>query len=397
MAGQHFGNGVFENHMQVALEQEGLQAANGIEHLGAAQATDDTDIAELLHGALCNEGELPELWAKRRSSGKPGYCPSTSAHYARPMHNLDTLLDQLRQPCVRDLAWTLLSPGLLNHGALPLRHPLAASRWWHEPPQLADWLRQQEHDSTALRQYLAQGSSRLGRYYERLWQFALHAAPDIEVLAANLPIRQGGHTLGELDLLLRDAEGCHHLELAIKLYLGPAKQAGEDAEHWLGPASEDRLGLKLSHLRNHQLPLSSSPAGQTTLAHLGYSAPKAAGWLGGYLFYPCHIPCASPAVSAAEHLRGRWLRHSDWHRLEPQHNHWQPLPRQAWLAPARIEEQQRWPTERLMQWRQQLDEWAPAQLLVRLQPRDSGDWYERERVFLVNDHWPHAPLMRRSQ
>lgn len=313
------------------------------------------------------------------------------------MHTLALLLDQLRQPCVRDLAWTLLSPGLLGQGALPLRHPLSASRWQHEPQLLVDWLLQQEHDSAALRQHLAQGSSRLGRYYERLWQFALYAAPDIEVLVANLPVRQGGHTLGELDLLLRDDEGCHHLELAIKLYLGPADQAGEDAEHWLGPASEDRLGLKLAHLRNHQLPLSSSPAGQATLASLGHYAPKAAGWLGGYLFYPWHSGCASPGASASDHLRGRWLRHRDWHRLEHDSSHWQPLPRQAWLAPARIEEQQLWPTERLSQWREQLDEWAPAQLLVRLQQREDGDWHERERVFLVNDHWPHSPALRQAQ
>jgi hypothetical protein len=57
MAGQYFGNGVFENHMQVALEEEFFQSANGVEHLRAAKATDDTDIAKLLHGApagLCD-------------------------------------------------------------------------------------------------------------------------------------------------------------------------------------------------------------------------------------------------------------------------------------------------------------------------------------------------------
>ena len=72
MTGQHFGDGVLEDHMQVTLEQELLQAADGVEHLGAAQAADDADIAKLLHGALCNGGELPGLWAKALRSGKPG-------------------------------------------------------------------------------------------------------------------------------------------------------------------------------------------------------------------------------------------------------------------------------------------------------------------------------------
>ena len=51
MTGQHFGNGVFENHMQVMSEQKLLQPANGVENLGTAQPTDDADITKLLHGA----------------------------------------------------------------------------------------------------------------------------------------------------------------------------------------------------------------------------------------------------------------------------------------------------------------------------------------------------------
>ena len=51
MTGQHFGNGVLEDHVQVAIEEEFFQSANGVEHLRAAKATDDTDIAKLLHGA----------------------------------------------------------------------------------------------------------------------------------------------------------------------------------------------------------------------------------------------------------------------------------------------------------------------------------------------------------
>ncbi|MNM96024.1 hypothetical protein D3C81_1084880 [compost metagenome] len=55
MAGQDFGDGVLEDDVQMPLQQEFFQSANGIEHLGAAQPSDDTDIAKLLHGApgLC--------------------------------------------------------------------------------------------------------------------------------------------------------------------------------------------------------------------------------------------------------------------------------------------------------------------------------------------------------
>ncbi len=76
----------------------------------------------------------------------------------------------------------------------------------------------------------------------------------MRLIAANLPVRDGGHTLGELDLLLRDDDGIHHLELAIKLYLGPSPAPATGS----GPAARDRLSRKLEHLCRHQLPLAAT-------------------------------------------------------------------------------------------------------------------------------------------
>ncbi|MDV3443993.1 DUF1853 family protein, partial [Pseudomonas otitidis] len=43
-------------------------------------------------------------------------------------------------------------------------------------------------------------------------------------------VRQQGKTLGEMDLLLQDDHGIHHVELAIKLYLGPQAAGGQAGE-----------------------------------------------------------------------------------------------------------------------------------------------------------------------
>ena len=310
---------------------------------------------------------------------------------------LDLLLTQLQHPPVRDLAWALLSQPLLSDAPAPQRHPLTASRWASNPDELADWLRLLDIKPAVLDTWLEQRSNRrLGLYYERLWQFALSQAPDIDLLKANLPIRQDGQTLGELDLIFRDAAGVHHLELAVKFYLGLEHGDRSRHDHWLGPGGHDRLDIKLQRTCGHQLQLSSSPFARNILSELTSAEIHSAFWLGGYLFQHWREGEASPAGANPKHLRGHWLRRQDWsaYNSQPSPNHaparWQPLARSAWLAPARL------PTAAVWQI-SDFDNWvgsAPARpqpwLLVRLEPDAEGYWSERERVFLVPDEWPAA-------
>ncbi|OWJ91866.1 cobalt chelatase [Pseudomonas sp. A46] len=314
------------------------------------------------------------------------------------MHPFDSLTDlprQLHRPVVRDLAWALLSPPLLSQSPWRQRHPLTASDWARRPGDLADWLLRLDRQPAPLESWLAQAPNRrLGLYYERLWQFALHQSPGVELLAANLPIRIGGQTLGELDLLLRDAEGVHHLELAIKLYLGPRHGDGQDPADWIGPGSHDRLDLKLDHLSQHQLPLSAGPESRAALALLDAGDASAELWLGGYLFYPWPGDCTAPRGVNPRHLKGRWVRLQDLGDFlqAADSGHWQVLPRRAWLAPAACAPDECWTTEAVEHWQGQLQPDSPAQLLVRLDDDGTGRRQEVERIFVVGDRWPLAPL-----
>ncbi len=303
---------------------------------------------------------------------------------------LGDLLPGLVHPAVRDLAWVLLAPPLLSEAPAPQRHPLTASRWAEQPGELADWLRLLDTQPSVLEAWLAQRSTRrLGLYYERLWQFALCQAPDIDLLVANLPIRQGSHTLGELDLLLRDRDGVHHLELAVKFYLG---LDGDSTLHhrWLGPGSHDRLDIKLRRLCEHQLKLPAEPAAQLLLSELTSAQINSALWLGGYLFQPLASARSTPAGANPLHLGGRWLRQHDWAGFAENDRSaiWQPLPRHAWLAPAQVPRGAVWQRADFDRWLSEVEGQCQAKMLVRLEAHADGHWLEQERLFLVPDTWP---------
>ena len=308
-----------------------------------------------------------------------------------PFSLLQQLPAQLQQSSVRDLAWTLIAPPLLLDAQWPQRHPLAGSHWAHEPAKLTDWLRQLDEDASTLETWLARSSNRrLGLYYEKLWQFAVQNAPDVQLLAANVAIRQGANTLGEMDLLSRDGDGDHHTELACKFFLGPEHACASEPLNWLGPSGQDRLGLKLAHLRQRQLPLSSRPEAQAALASLHIRDVQAELWLGGYLFYPWPSGCAMPRGAHPQHLRGHWLYRRQWPEFAAQTNQarWQVLPRSRWLAPARANQDSSLTLAQLELYLQQSAEFRAPLLLVQLEQQASGDWHEVQRLFLVKNDWP---------
>ena len=107
-----------------------------------------------------------------------------------------------RTPAVRDLAWACFSPPLLHNDQL-LADPGGLTNCYLElTPQRRDWLAALDRDPSALLEHLAVNAPRrLGLYFERLWHFFLQADPAVELLAHNLPVRDGGVTLGEFDCL----------------------------------------------------------------------------------------------------------------------------------------------------------------------------------------------------
>jgi hypothetical protein len=96
---------------------------------------------------------------------------------------------------------------------------------------------------------------KLGYLYEDALAVILKSTPRYDPLARGVQIREhAGHTLGELDFLVRDlvADQLIHLELAVKFYLAVETENGFLLP---GPDARDNYFRKLEKMRVHQLVL----------------------------------------------------------------------------------------------------------------------------------------------
>ncbi len=313
----------------------------------------------------------------------------------------------LRDAAVRDLAWLLASADLLAASAeAPLARP------WRDAAEAARvlaWLAALDADPAPLRAAIdAAAPTRLGRYAETLLAFFGAHAPRWTLVAANLPVRVSGRTLGECDFLLVSPEGERlHWELAVKCYLCAATGEGEVStaalRDYVGPNLADRFDLKFRRLVDHQLPLSA----RDEFAFTGQTGPWVASmFVKGWLFYRddrdgagegqgAGVP-AAPAELDAAHPRGFWATRGEFPALaarEPAVTRWMVLPRLAWLAPRRIGPDAIDAAAGLG-----LGD-APAlldaviardapTLVAALVEGEDGAWRETRRGFIVDDGWP---------
>jgi hypothetical protein len=305
---------------------------------------------------------------------------------------------------VRDLAWCCLSPPLLDH------LPASDAQVWNNNDRTRDlnWLTTLDQHPRALIAHLTSvKSTRLGIYYENLWRFYWQEHPQARLLAHNLQIHEQGKgknkggTLGAFDFLVQVHNTFWHMESAVKFYLGvPNGDHKDNGDHsnndasqwqqWIGPNCNDRLDIKLEHMRQHQLPLSQQLAAQPTLSKLanGLQHWQRALCLQGYFFYPALQKMNAPVASCAQHARGDW-----WHLRDfLQHDsgrYWLPLAREQWLSPAQTQDMHALYAGKNLA--ELVQDWAGERarpLMLAAMQKDGGKWRETARSFIVPNHWP---------
>ena len=298
--------------------------------------------------------------------------------------------DALRESAVRDLAWLLFSADLLR-AQPPVGMLASAFETADEVAATLEWLHALDANPGALHSDLAAARvTRLGRYAECLLGWFLQHGPTARLVAANVPLRRAGLTLGECDFLVQTQAGRRlHWELAVKCYLHAGDGRAQLADY-VGPNLQDRFDLKLTHVLDHQLPLSAREE-FASLGHVGPWEPQM--FIKGWLFYPHGETTSDPIELDPAHARGWWATRTDWPAFAVDHAQaWRVLPRLEWLAPRRHEPGTAEAAGIAFVEASALSERVAHQngptMVAAFHLDDAGRWVERSRGFIVPDDWP---------
>ncbi|WP_417614802.1 DUF1853 family protein [Oceanisphaera sp.] len=223
---------------------------------------------------------------------------------------LHSLLSRLGDPTVRDLAWALASPNLLQHS------PLAPDNHWYSQLLTEYQPRLLELDAQpALLHRHCQPHRRLGFYFESLWHFFLLDHHRYQLLAHDWQQVIEGTTLGAFDFIVWDQQlkRIEHWELAVKFYLISQQDNAFDSAFGMNP--RDKLRRKHQHMLHHQLTLSQQAPVRQRLTQLGLLPQHQRLILKGRLYYPAR--CQQFLSEQGE--RGTWGLESPEPGFTPQH------------------------------------------------------------------------------
>lgn len=255
---------------------------------------------------------------------------------------------QAQNPLVRDLAWAIASPALLNAAAAEFADKVVSDPWCEQQfEQFKYHLVSLEVDPSPLATWIQdRKSQRLGRYFESLVGYWLHHAPGFTDVTESLKVKKEKITVGEFDFLYRDKTSPHHvhLEVAVKFYLRHG--SGESWKHYLGPEGRETMDQKLRLLFDKQLLLSTTPEGQEALAHRApHKSVMPVALVKGAIFdpwTPSEFDPPYPTPGLSHHRLGGWWVHLDKAAEVVQHKPnrtWMILPKLEWLAPRLCERQ----------------------------------------------------------
>ncbi|MEN8990487.1 DUF1853 family protein [Avibacterium paragallinarum] len=166
---------------------------------------------------------------------------------------------QFKQPLVRQLAFCIASPNILQQipNELEIRYPFHfhPNELWHKYFEAyLPRLKQLEQHPSELVEFLQKlKSTRLGLRFEMfIWFWLLdHPYHPYQLLGHSIQKIDGPRTVGELDFVLKNTESgeVEHWEVALKYYLA---ERDFQLPYWYGLNRSDTLARKLNHFTQKQ-------------------------------------------------------------------------------------------------------------------------------------------------
>ena len=220
--------------------------------------------------------------------------------HAQPPCTGPTPWNQLEHPAVRQLAWAIGAPPIVERGLNLDWVNAETSRQWLE--EFWGELLALEVDPEPLVTALSAAGPLLGKRFEALLAWYFDRSPNWTVHVANGVVERGGQTQGEVDFIVESADGeIWHVEVACKFYLAVPGSRGAWSD-WRGLRVEDTLERK-AHKFHRQLQLRRSdwPVVDRKVAMLK-----------GWLFYPFkELTKPHPPRGAAASAPSGWWLHAD--------------------------------------------------------------------------------------
>ncbi len=331
---------------------------------------------------------------------------------------------QYKDPQVRALVWSLLSPGLVNEsGTYPA---CVSSQWCRQIYEcIQPFLKQLDNDPTELRQWLERFKSwRLGIRFEAYWTFIFEQMKkqhEIISYAAHIQIQTRLNqsalkktsfikapllkTLGEMDFVYQDNDKqLNHLEVAVKFYLLKHDEFGY--ERLIGPNGGDWYERKLEHLFKKQLPLSKTQEAKEKLSaqfdvEVDEINCRHQGLIKGMIFFPVtgegclndnEKKCLNP-----DYFTGTWGTINNWYLSDPgELGRWVVLNKLAWLEPQvyaesypGLEDMLYTAKEMAYKLKVHFHGTRRSVLIARLDYDEEHHlWLEQQRVMVVDKYWP---------
>jgi hypothetical protein len=318
--------------------------------------------------------------------------------------------NQFHHKCIRDLAWVMASPAVLDWvSPLQFESGVFSNRvvgdgrcqsWYLQNVQ---WLMTLDEHPQPLLKWLQQRSSRrLGYYFEDLLAYWLTQTGNVSYFARHVQLRDNTKTLGEFDCLFKQhgSSVLYHWEAAVKFYLRHIDNEGRF--HWYGPNSQDRFDLKMERLFNHQLQLTVIAQALEPVPEITFSEICPQAFVKGFLFYPAEqdwrTPDPIPPQASIHHSKGWWTRAGIYQVPNvATDSKWCVLTRLNWLTTPYFSASDRHlllDKKQLIDYCNQYFNFSPMNrpkppiLVAELALDENDNYLEQSRGFIVGPHWP---------